>query len=142
MTGRASQSPAEAFANAAEALEGCRFRLHGRDPERGLDCVGVVLCALRAAGRTVPHVAGYGLRNADIGRFLTLFDQAGLAPATEHSQRGDMLIMRPGPGQHHCLIALGGERFVHAHAGIGRVIVQQGLPGWSLLHRWRLVASD
>ena len=33
---------AQALAEAAAALVGSRFRLHGRDPATGLDCIGGV----------------------------------------------------------------------------------------------------
>ena len=40
-----------ALAEAALGLLGVPFRLHGRDPATGLDCVGLVAEALRRAGR-------------------------------------------------------------------------------------------
>jgi cell wall-associated NlpC family hydrolase len=42
------------LATAAETLVGSRFRLHGRDPETGLDCVGVVAAAMAAIGQSPP----------------------------------------------------------------------------------------
>ncbi len=42
----------EAFAEAAESLVGIRFRLFGRDPAYGLDCVGLVAAALARSGRS------------------------------------------------------------------------------------------
>ena len=39
----------EALATAAEQLIGIPFRLHGRNPETGLDCVGVVAAAVFVA---------------------------------------------------------------------------------------------
>ena len=39
-----------AIAAAARALVGVPFRLQGRDPVLGLDCVGLVGAAMRAAG--------------------------------------------------------------------------------------------
>ena len=40
-----------AIAAAARALVGVPFRLQGRDPALGLDCVGLVGAAMRAAAR-------------------------------------------------------------------------------------------
>ena len=37
-----------ALAAAAESLVGTRFRLHGRDPDTGLDCVGLLAASLAA----------------------------------------------------------------------------------------------
>ena len=41
----------EALACAAESYIGARFRLHGRDPVTGFDCLGLVLVAMRDIGR-------------------------------------------------------------------------------------------
>lgn len=40
---------------ALRATIGIPFRAHGRDPERGLDCVGVLLLPLLSAGVLVPE---------------------------------------------------------------------------------------
>ena len=45
----------------ARAAIGARFRLHGRDPESGLDCVGLAGHALGITG--LP--SGYALRGRD-----------------------------------------------------------------------------
>ena len=51
-----------ALAAAAESLVGTRFRLHGRDPDTGLDCVGLLAASLAAIGRAAPLPNGYRLR--------------------------------------------------------------------------------
>ena len=126
------------LACAAEALVACPFRLHGRDPAMGLDCVGVVVAAFAACGRTVAEPEGYGLRNRSIDRWLALAARAGLQPCALDQESGDVLLVRPGPAQHHLLVATGGERFVHAHAGLRRVVIQPGPLPWSVERRWRL----
>ena len=136
---------ADAFADAAEALIGTRFALHGRSPRHGLDCVGLVACALEACGKAPRVPEGYRLRNASISRFLVLahgngFEAASQAEAVE-AARGDLLLVAPGPGQSHLLIALGPDHFVHAHAGLRRVAVHNGPLGWPIEHHWRLRAS-
>ena len=127
-----------AFAKSAEALEGCPFRLHGRDPQYGLDCVGVVLCALQGTGLTAPAPDAYALRNSSIARFLPLFEITGFVPVKDSIITGDLLVVQPGPGQFHCVIALGHARFIHAHAGIGRVVIQNGPLAWPFVQLWRL----
>jgi hypothetical protein len=47
----------------ARALVGAPFRLHGRDPETGLDCLGVLAAALAACGISARLPNGYVLRN-------------------------------------------------------------------------------
>ncbi|MBX7458902.1 C40 family peptidase [Qipengyuania sp. 1NDH17] len=135
MTGLAAR-----FANHAEQLEGTLFRFHGRNPETGLDCIGLAACALERAGVKSDAPSGYLLRNSDISRHLEKILDAGFAPVTGKPLRGDILLVRPGPSQQHLLIALGKHRFVHAHAGLRRVVIQTGLSGWSILHHWRLAA--
>ena len=99
------------LAAAAEALVGAPFRLHGRDPATGLDCVGVVTAALSAIGRQAKEPQGYGLRNRSIARLLALAEVNGFAETCEPIAVGDLLLVRPGPAQHHLLLATGRNRF-------------------------------
>ena len=126
------------FAHEAEGLVGVPFRLHGRDARIGLDCVGLVATALQRAGIecAVPH--GYTLRHLDIAAMLGCAEDAGFHETGEPMARGDLLLVRPGPAQHHLCIAVAKNRFVHAHAGIGRVVEHGGLADWPVLRRWRL----
>lgn len=124
---------ADAFAAAAEGLLGAPFRLGGRDPAAGLDCVGLVACALEAEA---PE--GYALRNSCIARHLAFAERAGFVAATGPVMRGDLVLTSPGPAQHHLLVALGRDRFVHAHAGLRRVALHHGPLPWPERARWRL----
>lgn len=133
---------AERFASHAEQFEGASFRLYGRNPETGLDCIGLASCALERAGISSNAPTGYALRNSDISRHLKTVLLSGFAPATGSARRGDILLVRPGPSQQHLVIALGQNRFVHAHAGLRRVVIQSGLGGWPILHHWRLAAAQ
>lgn len=122
------------FAARAEALVGTPFRLGGRDPASGLDCIGLVASACKAAEAPI----GYGLRNTEIERHLAFAARAGFVPASGEVQRGDLILARPGPAQHHLLVALGPNRFVHAHAGLRRVALHPGPLAWPEAARWRL----
>ena len=130
------------LAVAAEALVGAPFRLHGRDPASGLDCVGVAAAALSKIGRAVREPDGYGLRNRSIARLLALAEANGFAEARGPLAAGDLLLVRPGPGQHHLLLAAGPDRFIHAHAGLRRVVAQPGPLPWPIERRWRLASKD
>ena len=127
-----------AVAAAAEALVGTPFRLHGRDPATGLDCVGLVAAAFASIGCRPSVPRGYGLRNAGISPWLDLAAVAGLTEVKDGGRPGDVVLVRPGPGQHHLLIALDRNRFAHAHAGLRRVVVQPGPLPWCVERRWRL----
>lgn len=115
---------------AARALVGVRFRLHGRVPERGLDCVGLTALAL---GRVAPE--GYGLRSGDEGQAREWLRVAGLRQM-EEARPGDLLLVRPGPLQLHLMIRVPGGH-VHAHAGIGRVVEMPGDSPWPVIGFWR-----
>ncbi|WP_313807016.1 peptidoglycan endopeptidase [Sphingobium sp.] len=115
---------------AARALVGVRFRLHGRVPERGLDCVGLAALAL---GRVAPE--GYGLRSGDEGRATDWLRAAGLR-RVEDARDGDLALVRPGPLQLHLMIVVPGGH-VHAHAGVGRVVEMPGDSPWPVLGHWR-----
>ena len=127
-----------ALAAAAERLVGVPFRLHGRCPERGLDCVGLVAAALAAVGRTAVAPAGYRLRQTDVGRWLAAAAEAGLVEAAGEVEPGDVLLVRPGPAQHHLVIAGRESGYVHAHAGLGRVVITPAPLPWAEKRRWRL----
>ena len=132
---------AERFACEAEALVGADFRLHGRDPATGLDCIGLADAALRRAGAIPAAPKGYTLRNSSIARFLSHAEASGFDRASGPPERGDLLLVRTGPGQVHLMIALGRDRFVHAHAGLRRVVLHLGAQYWPVLHHWRLAAK-
>jgi cell wall-associated NlpC family hydrolase len=126
------------LANAAQTLVGAAFRLHGRDPATGLDCLGLVGRALEDCGRSVRYPQGYRLRNADIAPWLGFAARNGLRRCAGPDRRGDVLLIEPGPGQHHLLIAIGEEHFVHAHAGLRRVVIQHFPFPQPPLAQWRL----
>lgn len=115
----------------ARAMLGVPFRLHGCDPRHGIDCVGLALVAFGREGMTAPR---YGLRSGmgAVGRWLA---EAGLV-RVDDQHAGDLLLVRPSPVQLHLMIATGGG-FVHAHAGLGRVVEVPGLAQWPVIGRWR-----
>lgn len=128
-----------ALAEAAEAYMGVPFRLHGRSRD-GLDCVGLLGCALADCGRHVPLPQGYGLRNRDPARLFACFLPAGFVRQQEGTpiDPGDVLVVTPGPAQQHLLIATGDSGFVHAHASLRRVVQASAPLPWPVVQHWRL----
>jgi cell wall-associated NlpC family hydrolase len=126
------------LAAAAEELAGAPFRLQGRDPQTGLDCIGVLSAALSAIGRPVAFPIGYRLRASRLDGLETWAAAAGFAPASLPFKAGDVLIVRPGACQFHLLILLPANRFVHAHARLKRVAVAPGPVPWPIAGHWRL----
>ncbi|MEO6041799.1 MAG: hypothetical protein ABIP41_07860 [Croceibacterium sp.] len=127
-----------ALACAAEQFIGAPFRLHGRDPATGLDCVGVIAAALQAIGRDPVVPSGYALRQCDVGGHLHTAEHNAFAPASGSISPGDLLLVRPGPAQHHLLVAGSSGGFIHAHAGLRRVVHAPPPLQWPILRHWRL----
>ncbi|RJY09683.1 NlpC/P60 family protein [Aurantiacibacter aquimixticola] len=132
------ESDGAAFARAADAYCGVPFRLRGRDPVTGIDCIGLVHLALRDIGRTPPTLPAYSLRQAHIDGLLALLAPAGFTATSRSTAAGDLLLMQPGPGQFHLAIALDATRIVHAHAGLRRVVRTALTDTDRVTGRWRL----
>ena len=130
------------MAQAARALVGTRFVLHGRDPACGLDCIGLVEVTLGRCGHAVRLPNRYTLRGDHAGligeaagALTTLIEmtdrQGSIAP-------GDILALRPGPALLHFAIASGRGCAIHAHAGLRRIVESRLPPEWPCIARWRV----
>lgn len=120
---------------AARAMLGVRFRLHGRVPATGLDCLGLAGLALEAEGFAGALPSGYALRGGDADRVAAAIGAAGLRRVTD-ARPGDLLLVRAGPGQLHLAIA-SETGVIHADAGLRRVVERSDLP-WPVIGRWRM----
>jgi hypothetical protein len=94
--------------------------------------------ALIAIGRPAPLPRGYGLRCLGDMDAQRIAASAGLQAADGSTAPGDILLVRCSPVQLHVLVAAGLERFVHAHAGLRRVVLGPRDPAWHMIGRWRL----
>jgi cell wall-associated NlpC family hydrolase len=136
-----------ALARAAAALAGVPFRLHGRDPRHGLDCIGLFAAAMASCGRPVQVPGGYALRLSNPADWLPDPRSYGFQPADEPCLPapylpGDVVMLSPGPAQLHLAIRGPDKCWVHAHAGLRRVVLQPRLPPGELLGHWRLACSS
>ncbi len=116
-------------AESALRLIGTPFRLHGRDPGTGLDCVGLVAICLGEAGCSVHLPTGYRLRNNNAKAWLQRVDLGVLEPVAEPQQPGDVALIAPSPAQLHLVVITEIERgqpteITHAHAQLRRVVRQ------------------
>ncbi|WP_033925631.1 C40 family peptidase [Sphingomonas sp. 35-24ZXX] len=127
------------LAVAALGMVGAPFRMHGRDPETGLDCVGLVAAALEGIGRSVDVPADYRLRGGSLPRFDGWARAAGLEPLGDAvpARAGDVLLCEVAPLQFHVMIDAG-DRMVHAHIALGRVVASPAPAPWPVRRRWRL----
>jgi cell wall-associated NlpC family hydrolase len=118
----------------ARALVGTRFRLQGRDPRTGLDCVGLVLeaCGLpRDLVRRDYRMRGNHLDEA-VRELARTFRRIGRSRA----RPGDLVLMSVADDQLH--FGLLTERgFVHADAGLGLIAERPGTPPWPVLGHFR-----
>lgn len=128
----------EKFAIAASGFLGVRFRLHGRDPSAGLDCVGLVVASLREIGIEARNPQGYTLRNRAIDRWLCCAGHSELYTINAPVAAGDVLLVRAGPEQYHVLVAECATSVIHAHAGLGRVVRQPLADHHRFEAQWRL----
>lgn len=135
-----SARAAGTFADAAEALAGTPFRLHGRDPATGIDCVGLVASALARCGRRPLAPEGYTLRAVSVAPLLRFAARNGFVPVAAETAmgRGDLVLFKLHAIQAHLAIALEQHRLVHAHAGLGRVVIEERPVAWPIVARWRL----
>lgn len=128
------------LANAAEALAGTPFRLHGRDPHTGLDCIGLIDSALAAIGRKALFPNGYALRTGQWPDLDDIAIRRGFAPASAPVLPGDVLLLKPSASQMHFTIAGSqGGTWIEAHAGLRRVVITAISDRFPVIRRWRLV---
>ena len=129
----------EAVAARARSLIGVRFRLQGRSRADGLDCAGVALLATGIEPQEV--MRDYQLRGTRLTALEGGLAKAGLVRAGGAPAAGDVIVLAPGPEQLH-LAVFTGAGFVHADAGLKRV-VERPLPfPWPVLGVWRVDAGE
>ncbi len=117
----------------ARALVGTGFRLHGRDPATGLDCVGLVACA---TGVSIGVPTGYALRGGDADAFANMID-AFAARRIGRLRPADILLTEAGPAQYH-LGVWTGHSLIHAHAGLRQVAETPGVPDGEVIAAWHI----
>lgn len=128
----------EKLAQAAASFVGTPFRLHGRNPDTGLDCVGLLIASLEAVGVYSDRPTGYAFRNISVEAWLPYAQQWRLRDAIGEILAGDVLLISPGPRQHHIQIAESRSAIIHAHAGLRRVVRERLSRKPSLEAHWRL----
>ena len=128
------------MAERARSLVGTPYRPQGRDPERGLDCVGTAAAAAGIPAEKVRRdYALRGQRRAELEHELCEF---GWRPMPGRVVLpGDVLVCRTGPAQLHLVVAVGGT-FVHADAGLRRVVERPFPAPWPIESIWRFAPWD
>lgn len=127
------QEQGDAIAARALALLGTPFRLGGRDPARGIDCIGL---AALAVGGLADIPSGYRLRSIGLTRWRSWFAAHDFTEVAGKRVPGDLCLAMTAPLQAHLLVAVKGG-FVHAHAGLRRTLFLPGQCPWPIDSTWR-----
>jgi hypothetical protein len=89
-----------------------------------------------AFDRPVP--GDYPLRGGDGGTIIAAIERAGPRPiAPEAAVAGNLILITAGLDQFHMAV-LTGDGFVHADAGLRRVIETPGRPDGTIIGAWEL----
>jgi cell wall-associated NlpC family hydrolase len=108
---------------AARGMIGTPFKHQGRLPGVGVDCAGLVICALADAGVSIRDVKGYGRLPAH-GVFMGVVDDHSDRIEQADIQVGDLMVFafRAEP-QHIAVVScVDPVRIIHAYSAIGRVV--------------------
>jgi hypothetical protein len=106
----------------------------------GVDCIGVVAHALGLTADAAPR--DYSFRGGSVDAIDAALRALGLQPCAEEAGApGDILAFRPAPEQLHLAVSTGAG-FVHADAGLRRVVERPLPPPWHVLARWRCRGSE
>ena len=127
------------MADKAMSLCGARFCLHGRDEETGLDCIGLAQQCLLACDFECDAPNGYSIRGGSEQSISEFMAETGFTrfPPESGLREGDIVLVRPSPVQWHFLIRAQ-DGFVHAHAGLGKVVFCPGEAPWPIVSIFRL----
>lgn len=122
------------IAKRALAQVGTPFRLHGRCAGTALDCVGLVAVAINVQQ---PTPFDYSIRGDFERDVIQFFDAAKFTKCCAAFLDGDIVLVEAAPRQHHLMIAAK-NGFVHAHAGLRKIVHTPGEPAWPVIGQWRL----
>ena len=108
------------LAQAARACLGTAFHHQGRVAGVGVDCIGLVVVALRSIGFEVRDRLDYGMRPDGHALVEALIAHGGVR--VDAAQEGDILLFRYDGQPQHVAIALDGGRLIHSFAPAGGVV--------------------
>jgi cell wall-associated NlpC family hydrolase len=127
------------LAQAAERFTGTAFRLHGRDPLTGLDCIGLLEAAFTACGMSARLPTGYSLRTGHWHGLESHAERLGFVPCDAPFSAGDICLLQPSPVQMHFgIVSTTPGLMVEAHAGLRRIVISPLPDATALAGLWRL----
>jgi NlpC/P60 family putative phage cell wall peptidase len=104
----------------ARACIGTPFHHQGRAIGIGLDCIGLIVVALTAAGFSVRDRSDYG-RRPDGKSLIAAMNDHGAAQVDD-IQAGDVLVFRYDKQPQHVALASSPETMIHSFAPAGKVV--------------------
>lgn len=105
---------------AARACLGTPFHHQGRAPGVGLDCIGLLVHALGAAGLRVRDQIDYS-RRPDGKSLIAALDAHGAQKVSE-IKAGDILVFRYDRQPQHVAMATSDATMIHSFAPAGEVV--------------------
>ncbi|MFA4994212.1 MAG: NlpC/P60 family protein [Bdellovibrionales bacterium] len=105
---------------AARACLGTPFHHQGRAPGIGLDCIGLVIVALKATDFPVHDRTDYA-RRPDGKSLIAALNEHG-AKLVDEIQAGDILLFRYDRQPQHVALASSAETMIHSFAPAGKVV--------------------
>lgn len=124
-------APAMIARRAMQAV-GTPFRLYGREAGIALDCAGLVLHSVDFPNPIVK----YSLKGEYLDIIGNIINQIGLNTTIAPESDGDIAVADCGWRQQHLLVRAE-NGWVHAHAGLQRVVHMPGPCPWPLIAVWR-----
>ncbi len=111
----------ETMIAAARACAGTPFHHQGRVAGVGLDCIGLIVVAMQAAGLPVRDRLDYG-RRPDGASLVAALEDHGMKRVTGEIKAGDVLLFRYDHQPQHVALATSADTMIHAFAVAGRVV--------------------
>ena len=105
---------------AARHCLGTPFHHQGRLPGVGLDCIGLIVVALRATGMQVHDRSDYGRRPDGHSLVAALLKQGAVKSTVIAA--GDVLLFRYDGQPQHAALATGPDTLIHSFAPAGAVV--------------------
>jgi NlpC/P60 family putative phage cell wall peptidase len=105
---------------AARRCLGTPFHHQGRIPKIGLDCIGLIVVALKAAGFDVRDRTDYA-RRPDGKSLVAALTNHGAEPAS-NIEPGDILLFRYDNQPQHAALVTEADRMIHSFAVAGEVV--------------------
>jgi len=109
------------YVDIARGYLGTPFRHQARLPGVGLDCAGVVVCALREAGREVEDVRAYGRIPAH-GLFVKMVERHCERISVGDLRHGDLIMFAFRGEPQHLAIYTAEGTLIHAYQDVKKVV--------------------